>query len=1040
MKTQINQNSFTPPTFKLSVLCSCLLFALNAQAQTPPQTVESTPAVAANTANAEKEVEVISVVGSRINNARLAEALPVNVIDARRLEALGAITGDDLMRSIPQMGDVLFEETSGPQTSNTARGDTNSVNLRSLGLGNTLVLLNGRRMVQHPTSQATSNSGSVPVQSVNSNALPVAGIQQVEILLDGAAAIYGSDAVAGVVNTVLKSDINGATFSAQYGSAEGTSMNDLELTLTAGRDFERGNVSVFVNTFNRDMLMASELPITAADDLRSFFANEAGWSSSTQPDNRSSNSPWANLAVPATTTARRPSIGGVALTTTSGAFHVQPKGMGCVGADLKNGLCLVSGTVAYTGANRDLRYDTRVDTSLLPDTARTNVYVTGRYDLSDSVTAFTEMGYYGADTKSLQPPVVNLAANVTTIPASNYWNPFGPINFSNGQVNPNRLPGLVNVPAEGLPVRLTAYRFVDAGMQDVDVDNEQTRFVAGLRGQLSGYDWETALVYSEATASDLSNNINRTKLQQQLALSTPDAYNPFSGGCVDSTSFGDCSPSSAAAIDAISMELQRHTKTTLAMGDFKMTTQELWQLPAGDVGIAFGAEVRRETQKDDRDENVDGTFVFTDMVGGAVSPTNVGAVSANPDTAGSRNVSAAFIEFALPLVSPDFNIPLMRSLDMQVAGRYEHYSDFGSVAKPKFAAAWDVVDGVRLRTSYSEGFRAPNLEQTNALEYTRSSTIPDYYRCEADLRAKRITSIDQCASLNIAYMISGNPELEPEESTNQSAGVVFQPSFLPKSWGELTVTFDRWQIEQEKIVGLLTSRTASIFDYANRMQNGVAYDNIVRAAITADDIARFTGTGLAPAGIMLGIKDNFANLLPQTVQGYDIALDWSKRTKHWGRINFSVNVSTLTEFSRAPGQIVDELYQARAQGLINPLTPLPDPTNLIEQNGNPETRANSSLSWSFEDWRIGVSAQYIGAVQETGFLSTEGLPWTVEARTTYNLYGQYEFNSQSDYATKLRVGVRDLTDEGPSLASNGYFGSLHRPYGRYFYVKLEQRF
>lgn len=1035
MKNQQHKKYIYQRTFKVSILGSCLAFALNGQAQTVEQVTTTT----SNTTTSEQEIEVVSVVGSRINNARLAEAVNVKVMDERHIAALGVVTGDDLMRSIPQMGDVLFEETSGPQTSNTARGDANSVNLRSLGLGNTLVLLNGRRMVQHPTSQATSSSGTVPVQSVNSNALPVSGIQQIEVLLDGAAAIYGSDAVAGVVNTVLKSDVDGVTLTAKYGTAEGTSMNDLDFTLTAGKDFNRGNISLFLNTFNRDMMMASELPTTAVGDLRSFFANEYGWSESNASDNRSANSPWANLSVPATTSANRPSIGGTPLTTNAGAFHIQPGSMGCNGVDLNNGLCLVSGTVSYSGANRDLRYDTRVGSSLLPDIARTNVYITGRYDLSDSVTAFTEIGYYAADTKALQPPVVNLAANVTTIPASNYWNPFGPVQFSDGSVNPNRLPGLVNVPEEGLPVSLRGYRFVDAGAQEVNVDNEQTRFVAGLRGDTADFAWETGIVYSEATATDISNNINRTKLQQQLSLSTPDAYNPFSGGCLDSTSSGDCSPSSQAAIDAISFDLKRFTKTTLSMVDFKMTTQELWRLPAGDVGMAFGAEFRRETQQDDRDENVDGTFVFTDSVTGAESSTNVGAVSANPDTKGSRNVSAAFVEFAIPLVSADFDIPLMRSLDLQVAGRYENYSDFGSVAKPKFAAAWDVIDGLRLRASYSEGFRAPNLEQTNAQEYTRSNSIPDYYRCEADLRAGRITSIDDCGSNNIAYMISGNPNLQPEESTNQSAGIVFQPGFLPKQWGNLTLTFDRWKIEQEKIVGLLTSRTLSVIDYAERIQGG-QNSNIVRADITDDDIAQFTGTGLEPAGRMLGVTDNFTNLLPQTVQGYDIGVDWSKMTTNWGRFHFSFNLSTLTEFSRSPGPIVDALYEAREQGIINALTPLPDPTDLIEQNGNPKTRANSSLSWSINDWRFGLSAQYIGSVKETGFLSTDGEPWTVASKTTYNFFSQYQFNSDSDIATTVKVGVRDLTDEGPSLASSGYFGSLHRPYGRYFYIQLEQRF
>src|SRR5690606_37283059 len=155
--------------------------------------------------------------------------------------------------------------------------------------------------------------------------------------------------------------------------------------------------------------------------------------------------------------------------------------------------------------------------------------------------------------------------------------------------------------------------------------------------------------------------------------------------------------------------------------------------------------VRRETQRDDRDDNLNGTITFTDMVSGETNLSNVSAVSPNPSTKGSRDVAGAFIEFALPLVSPEMNIPLVYSLDMQLAGRYEHYSDFGDVAKPKVAIAWDIADGLRIRASYSEGFRAPNLEQVNATEYARAGSNLDYVRCEADLRAARIATFAACS-------------------------------------------------------------------------------------------------------------------------------------------------------------------------------------------------------------------------------------------------------------------------------------------------------
>ena len=175
-----------------------------------------------------------SSIGTHIRGASTTDALPVVVFDAERIAATGAVSGDDLLRSIPQMGDVLFEAANNPQTSNSARGDVNSVNLRSLGVGNTLVLLNGRRMVQHPTSQGTSDTGTVPVQSFNSNAIPVSGLDRVEVLLDGAAAIYGADAVAGVVNTVLRDDFDGMSVSTQYGGAEGTGLREFEVNLFGG--------------------------------------------------------------------------------------------------------------------------------------------------------------------------------------------------------------------------------------------------------------------------------------------------------------------------------------------------------------------------------------------------------------------------------------------------------------------------------------------------------------------------------------------------------------------------------------------------------------------------------------------------------------------------------------------------------------------------------------------------------------------------------------------------------------------------------------
>ncbi|MGV8928825.1 MAG: TonB-dependent receptor plug domain-containing protein, partial [Brevundimonas sp.] len=603
------------------------------------------------------ELGDVIVVGSQIRGASTTAALPVVVIDEEQIDAIAASSGDDLFRSIPQMGDVLFEAANNPQTANSARGDVNSVNLRSLGVGNTLVLLNGRRMVAHPTSQGTSDTGTVPVVSYNSNAIPVSGLRRLEVLLDGAAAIYGADAVAGVINTVLQDDFDGLTVETQYSGNEGTNFREFDASIFAGRNLARGNISLFATYNDRSRLMAEEQDFTATDDMRPFFANAPGFETSTVVDNRSSNTPWARLSTPGSSVAQRPRSNGVIVASSAGAFHYQPESFGCVGVNLNNGICLVQNNGSYNGDIRELRYDTRYGTTVRSAVERVNVFLSGHYELTPSVEAFGEIGFYGAESRAIQPPVVNL--NDIWIPASNYYNPFGPITFADGSANPNRLPNLTNVPAGGLPIRLENYRYVDTGFQEVKVRNFQSRFLAGLRGEWRGYDWETGLLYSAAEAEDRSPNINMTALQQQLGLSTPDAYNPFGGGCVDTTSYGDCSPSSQAAIDAITFDMRRFSRTTLTLADFKMSRNDLFQIPGGPVGVAFGVEFRRETQFDDRDENLDGTFTFTDSVTGDTNISNVVAVSPNPDTRGHRTVAGAFLEFAIPLVSPEMNIPLV---------------------------------------------------------------------------------------------------------------------------------------------------------------------------------------------------------------------------------------------------------------------------------------------------------------------------------------------------------------------------------------------
>jgi iron complex outermembrane recepter protein len=1016
---------------RLAVCLAMMAAGGSAQAQTAaaPQ-----PGAVAAEAAAESDAEIL-VVGSQIRGAKVNSALAVTVIGVEDIRGTAAVSGDDLFRNIPQFGDVRFNSQQLPGSSNAARGDVGSLDLRSLGVGNTLVLINGRRGVNHPTSQA--NLQLVPVLTFNSNTIPVNGISRLEVLRDGAAAIYGADAVAGVVNTVLKTNYNGAEFSMQYGGAEKTGFREFNFNGTIGSDFAkgRGNITVFGSYDKGNGLLSTDQPFTASSDVRPLFAGTR-FEGATSLDGTSTVAPWASLQTPATFGTVRQ--GTNALTTASGQFHIQPGSQAGCRVGLPGGVCIDDGLLTTAGADRNLRFDTAAQgTTILPTVERINLFATGKFELTEDVTLFGEGGYFNSVSNAQQAPIGTLTALPITIPASNYWNPFGPVTFANGQANPNRLPGL-NVPAEGLPVTIRGYSFSDFGQQQVRVQVEQFRALAGLRGNIKGFDWESAVSYSEATAVDRSSNISNTALSAALALSTPAAYNPFLGGSLTAPQTGNMAGNNPATIDSARQDLVRFTKSTLLTYDLRVSRPDLFALPAGNVGVAGGLEWRRETQLDDRDARIDGTISFTDPVTQAVFGDFVNS-ALNPDTFGTRTVLSAYAELQVPVVSPEMGIPLIHRLDIQLAGRAERYSDFGNVAVPKIAGAWDLVQGVRLRGSWSKSFRAPNLEQVNATVVARANNRVDYIFCEADLRAGRITSFANCARTQSTQgRRAGNPDLDAERANTLTFGAVLEPP-LPDGLGNLTFTVDWWRVKQTGLVGIFGEGNALTLDYLLRL-NGQTNPNVERAPVTADDIADFAGTGLAPAGQMLFVRDQYVNLAPQEVRGIDLSLLYRTPETRIGRFSLSVNAAHLTRLFLQPSPGIQELLDARSAGTINAGVAIPGGGSLLRQNRTPQWRGSATLTWSMGDVTIGAFANYVSVVDNIALTDASGVPWAVGPRTTANLYGQYQFSKGTLEGASIRLGVRNLTNAAPPIASGGFLPDVYSPLRRYWYVNVGYKF
>lgn len=1003
-----------------------------ASGQTGPQSQESQqeqqtqPAGAASSSREPGSLGKVEVVGTQIKGMASSETLlPVVDIAAEQIDALGAVSGDDLYRSIPQMGDVTFRNGFGTNSSNFARGDIASVNLRGLGVGNTLLLINGRRTVVHPTSQADEQL--VPVLTYNANVIPVANLQRVEVLLNGASAIYGTDAVAGVVNNVLRDDVDGGSINLQYGIGEGTGLRDRNINGVWGSNFAdmRGNVTIAYNWQSSTGLNSWDQSWTATH-LRWFDFEGTEFYGSNALDLRATTTRWGNF------TARHRGVirsNGVAATTAAGFFHIQPSDYPACGPELAPGICVATGSLATSGADRELRWDAnkRHPISFAPEYDRLNLFATAKYELASGIELFGELGWYRSHSRSLQQPVNSIASLPATIAASGYWNPFGALYLPDGLPNPNRLPGL-NIPDEGVDVVIRNYRFDAPSL--IKVKNVQSRFLFGLRGMAAGWDWESALLYSRANVVDSQNSVSATLFEQAMARSTPDAYNPFGGN------------NSAAAIESVMYQSVRDSTNTLALWDFKLSRPDLFKWRSGNVGMAAGIELRHESQHDDRDSRVDGSVPWHSL-SGTVYPSDMYGVSPTPDVRGSRKVAGLHAELYLPLVSPEQGIPLLHSLDMQIAGRYEYYDDFGSVAKPKIALGWELMDGLGIRSSWSQGFRAPNLEQVNVTEMTRANTRRDYIQCEADLRTGAIAVFSDCAhSYSTAARRSGNPDLQPETSDNTSVGIVFEPRFLPEAAGRLRLSMDYYKYRQKGIIGLFGEGNALILDYILRMQ-GQTNPNVVRADANADDIERFDGTGLTPAGQVLYVRDQYVNLLPQTVRGLDFGLDWRSPQTRAGSFHVQLNGTRILEFYREVSPAMQEMIDARDAGIINAATPITGGGDLIMINGKPRWKWSGNLIWSLGGFQAGATARYTGNYYDTALQYPDGRYWEPGSSTYWNMFARYRFSDDSALAgLSVKLGVNNVENRRPpvSVDARGYLTTLYSATPRYWFINIGKEF
>ncbi|UTW45739.1 TonB-dependent receptor [bacterium SCSIO 12696] len=974
--------------------------------------------------------EEIVAVGSQIKGVNIAGTLPVTQLTADDISATGAVDGEDLVRSIPQIGAVGFTETRGGTTGvNAARGDVSSINLRSIGDGNTLVLLNGRRLVLHPITQTSSIDG-VPVTAVNVNALPVAGLERVEVLRDGAGALYGSDAVAGVVNYVVKKEGDQGRFNVRLGTETGTTRDDISVSGFKTFQFNDGATFLTVSgSFDsKDGVLASEYGFSSNEDIRGLLPER--FQDDTSGDNRTTLDflPRLTYDVLGNLQLRPANVVGNQISNPTPTFF-GPDQCGDTGIDgnlftfESDGqlLCLDNdiGSETLDSLEDAIRFNRNEVRTLVPDRERFNFYSYLSHELESGTELYGEFSYYYSETDRIREQPSILSNGRFRVAADYFWNPLGPVG------SPNRLPGLDGIiPDEGLGFELREFRPVTLGPRQTTVESDSYRFLVGATGEWGeNWSWDTALVHSEANTEDSTSNRVLTSALQAALNNTPNAFNIFSSvNPNDPTSGIDASPADPSTFQSFLTTVVRDVTTTLTLVDFKLSNASLFALQGGDAALGLGVEYRQEELDEDNSSNLDGSAPFIDPLdtslapGEVTNPSDVQGSSTRPDVFADRDVFSAYAELVLPILA---DVPGAASLDAQIAVRYEDFDDVGSITRPKFALSWSPIEQLQFRAAFSEGFRAPNLIQLNSPGTSITTGVDDFATGIA-LGTGDIN--DGPANGNYVLTTSGNQNLTPEESENLSFGIVVSPT------DDLTITLDWWEVESVGTVGVLSDENESRLDAVLRAQ-GSFNPRVIRDASTIDPVTN-------PFGDIVQITRSFENLNTRTVEGVDIQVEYSFDTDI-GSFKAGLNGARTLSFDQEAGGDALQIVAAGAD-----LAVLGSAVgSQVEREFIPRWRASGSLSWNSNDdlWGARLFGSFVGKVFEPT-ITDNGDFFFLETQTRFNasvvrrdLFGE---------GSSVTFGVNNLTGEEPPVAdeSFGFEGELHSSRGRYFYLSATYTF
>lgn len=1079
-------------TVRRSILCGTAIVAALAAASSAHAQSASQPAdtVAPAQDDESAPAEEIVVTGSNLRQVREG-ALPVTVIDEADIDLRGGSTGADLYETLPSAAPPEINE--GTIASQGARGDVSSPDLRGIGAGSTLLLVNGRRMAPHPIS---GTDQGVPSLSANANVIPTALISRVEVLRDGASAIYGADAAAGVVNNIIdpgkdrgRLAIEGAA--TQHGGAD-------EFRITAAKTFQFGNTSLglSVDYFQRDRLLFGEREWGSHSDLRRTRSLPAPWngqaivdpstganfSRDNDLDNASTithygqyrrgfiqsdyltfngGRPDGNRGISTSTSP----TGGVATVSTDGTFFLYPGADGAV--NFKQ-----TAPSRTLGGAEDEYYDNRLPhRTLVPALKRLNIAGFVEHEFNENLTVFGDVLYSGsrANSQREEANMQNVNEPGLYVPAANPYNPFG-TRFYHPTGAPNA-DGTLRI--AGTPADVTIVSgLIPPGTRDryIQVNSSFYRALGGVRGRFGDdWSWETAVLVSGAYSHETEENIYRESLlRKALDRTDATAYNPFpvTFKVVNNRVVVDQPYINPASVtDPMYDTDNRYGKTRIIVWDAKLAGQ-LWQLPfgGGRIQVAAGTEIRWENYHAWK-----APFAGLNPPGsGSQFPylrendNDFIAMSPNSDIDANQNVKSAYAEIGLPLVTRENRFFLFQHLELGAAIRHERFSIHGASTTPKLSVLWGPTPWLRLRASYNESFRAPNLAQTNTTPLLRVNYTADPYR-------EDVTNSAADDSAPRKTFRQGNDRLNPERAKNFGAGMVLD---MPGIRG-LSLTVDYWNLYQRDAItafgnaevlaadelaldlatqaGLAGGKTIDQIDLGSGTGNYAGSSRVTRRAPSAADVAAFAvynaaqptnATKRAVVGEIDTLINDYINLGSRKLAGIDFAFQYQIPDFGLGRFTLKTEA---THYLKRDEELADD-------GIV---------TDELGRNRRPRWKGNLTLSWKSGPVSASWFTSYYGAYADSSASTTQaiyealGKPKSimvfndngimryymrVKPATLHNFRLTYAFGKKGN--TRLTFGINNIFDTWPPVADEdeGYFVGTVNPRGRQVKVRVEHRF